>query len=310
MDLQIADDAITIVALDKYGEWDEERHNLIQRNLKEDVRVYFGRVEGASALVDSNGDTISALDGVSATVVYDEDSITFEDFQDEDGNSLDEDTYMEYVLSIQHGLIDAMLDGDYLMVHSDGTKLTAGDEEDYEDEYTAGEFYLSNGVSEDDVYEILDIVPYWNSTPVYEAFDVVLPAEICSYKNVEAYYITAPFTMGDLMHNKAIWGWTLTSDSGEPSSIEVCQAVNDVNLDEMEEIVAYRNTSEGYEYGDIAYERIDFSKTIVPNTYTYYNTLLVPFICFGLRNNDDENAVLSSLQVLYTKPSGTFGGSR
>ena len=52
--------------------------------------------------------------------------------------------------------------------------------------------------------------------------------EIILYENVEAYYITAPFTMGNLSHFKTLWSFTLSNDTKIPSELEVAYASNKI----------------------------------------------------------------------------------
>lgn len=149
-------------------------------------------------------------------------------------------------------------------------------------------------------YGCINLVRYGNQD-ITKSFK----AEIKQYENVKAYYITAPITMGNLMYNKTIWGWTLTNDSNIPSSIEVCQATNDVDFEKMTKLVDLKKTDYGHSFESFNFENVDFSKYTIPHKYTFYRPLTVPFICFGFRNNDGDNAVLCSMQIVYTIPSGS-----
>lgn len=150
--------------------------------------------------------------------------------------------------------------------------------------------------------EILNLVRY-ASQDISRNFR----AEIKEYSNVKAYYITAPFTMGNLMYNKTIWGWTLTNDTDISSSLEVCQAMNNVDFDEMTKLSDINLITRGYNFNNINFENLDFDKYIVPHKYTFYRPLNVPFICFGFRNTEGTNAVLSTMQIIYTVPNGSVG---
>lgn len=134
-------------------------------------------------------------------------------------------------------------------------------------------------------------------------------AEISKYRNVRAYYITAPHTMGDLMHNKTIWGWTLTNDTQIKSAIEICQATNDIHLEEMATIVDFNRRDYGLNLENFNVANINFDKYTIPHKYTFYRPLNVPFISFGFRNNDSSNAVLSSMQIIYTIPFASIGNN-
>lgn len=171
------------------------------------------------------------------------------------------------------------LDEEYLVKEIDFSKMT---------------FKLYND------YGCINLVRYGNQD-ITRSFK----AEIKKYENVKAYYITAPITMGNLMYNKTIWAWTLTNDSNIPSSIEVCQATNDVDFEKMTKLVDLKKTDYGHSFESFNFENVDFSKYTIPHKYTFYRPLTIPFICFGFRNNNGDNAVLCSMQIVYTIPSGS-----
>lgn len=147
----------------------------------------------------------------------------------------------------------------------------------------------------------IDIVRYGDQDTLH-----ALSGEISKYNNVHAYYISAPFTLGDLMYNKTIWSWTLTNDTELSSYVEVCEATNNIDFENMSKIVAL-NISHGYDLDNFDFNKINFSKSVVPFKYTFIRPLLVPFICFGFKNNENSNAVLCSMQIIYSKPSISFG---
>ena len=53
--------------------------------------------------------------------------------------------------------------------------------------------------------------------------------------------------------------------------------------------------------------KINFGKSVIPYKYTFIRPLLVPFICFGFKNNENSNAILCAMQINYSKPSLSFG---
>ncbi|MCK9449436.1 MAG: hypothetical protein M0Q41_10730 [Bacteroidales bacterium] len=152
--------------------------------------------------------------------------------------------------------------------------------------------------------QVLNIVRY-----AAQSMTKNFKAEIFKYRNVKAYYITSPHTMGDLMHNKTIWGWTLTNDTQIKSSIEICQATNDTHLEEMATIVDFNRRDYGLNLENFNVANINFDKYVIPHKYTFYRPLNVPFISFGFRNNDADNAVLSSMQIIYTIPFASVGNN-
>lgn len=152
--------------------------------------------------------------------------------------------------------------------------------------------------------QVLDIVRY-----AAQSMTKNFKAEISKFRNVRAYYITSPHTMGDLMHNKTIWGWTITNDTQIKSSIEICQATNDTHLEEMETIVDFNRSDYGLNLENFNVANINFDKYTIPHKYTFYRPLNVPFISFGFRNNSGDNAVLSSMQIIYTIPFPSIGNN-
>lgn len=151
-------------------------------------------------------------------------------------------------------------------------------------------------------YGEINLVRYSNQS-VKKAFK----AEIKCYSNVKAYYITAPFTLGNLMYDKTIWGWTLTNDTNIKSYVEVCQALNDLDIENMRSLVGIYKSDFGFDLNKVDFEGLNFEKYIIPHKYTFYRPLRVPFICFGFRNYEGTNCVLSSMQIIYTVPIGSVG---
>ena len=147
----------------------------------------------------------------------------------------------------------------------------------------------------------VDIVRYGDQDTLH-----ALSGEISKYSNVKAYYVSAPFTLGDLMYNKTVRSWTLTNDTKMDSYLEVCEATNDIDFEEMKKVVAL-NITHGYNLNKFAFNKINFGKSVIPYKYTFIRPLLVPFICFGFKNNENSNAVLCAMQINYSKPSLSFG---
>ena len=133
--------------------------------------------------------------------------------------------------------------------------------------------------------------------------------EIAKYDNVKAFYISAPFTLGDLIYNKTIWAWTLTNDTPLESAVETYEATNDLDFESMRKVVAL-NLTQSYNLNKFNFNRVNFGKNVVPYKYTFIRPLLVPFICFGFKNNDNTNAVLCAIQINYSKPNLSFGKGR
>ena len=204
-----------------------------------------------------------------------------------------------------------------------------------------GEYKIKNINFENCSFELhdtngkLDVIRYVNQNLLADN-----KAIITRYDKVKAYYIKAPNPLGNLMYNKTIWAWTITNDTNFESSVEVCYASNDIDFENMEKIVdltkienglslddikhlaeLYKTLSSdnmkkitdimqdkyGLNLGDISVDKMNFNRFIIPSKYTFYRPLNVPFICFGFKNSPGENAVLCTMQILYTVPLGSIG---
>lgn len=136
-------------------------------------------------------------------------------------------------------------------------------------------------------------------------------SEIRNRKNVEAFYITAPFILGSLDYFKTIWSYTLTNDSGIPSEIEISYASNKIPLVDIKKMSYISLTKEaiGISLNDLNYHKVDFDKLVVPRTYTFNRVLArQKFICFAFRNYNDTNAVLSAMSITYSLPFPSYSG--
>ncbi len=169
--------------------------------------------------------------------------------------------------------------------------------------------------------EVIDIVQY-NTQSLVSAFR----GEIIEYSNVEAFYITKPYTMGSLEYFKTVWSFTLSNDTNMPSEVQLCYASNKIPQEIMktlayvndsiskdsvatEKVLSVAKSALGLDFSILNFEKIDFDKNIAPRTYTHKRTLSnVKFLCFGFRNYNDTNAVLSSLSITYTIPYPSYSG--
>ena len=152
--------------------------------------------------------------------------------------------------------------------------------------------------------EVVDIIQYNNQT-----LSTAFKGEIIEYSNVEAFYITKPYDMGNLEYFKTIWSFTLTNDSNIPSELEVCYANNKVAYETMKTLAYVSKDVLGFDFDTFNFAKVDFDKNIVPRTYTHKRVLShVKFLCFGFKNYNDTNSVLSSLTITYTLPYPSYGG--
>lgn len=176
-----------------------------------------------------------------------------------------------------------MLVGDYEMVNVDSENYS---------------FQLN-----DETGELMNIVYYADQPTVIPFY-----GEIIERRNVAAYYITAPFTMGTLNYFKTIWQITLTNDTGKPSEYDLAIASNKIPTFDTKKIASISKAMIGTNFLDFTFNAVDFDKDVVPRTYTIQRTLgRQKFICFALKNDNNSNAILSSLSVIYTIPFPSYG---
>lgn len=134
-------------------------------------------------------------------------------------------------------------------------------------------------------------------------------AEIISYKPVESYFITKPYNMGSLDYFKTIWSWTLTNDTGIPSELEVAYANNKIPFETMRTLAKISKDQLGMDFNELNFQKVDLQKNVVPRTYTTQRILSqLKFICFGFRNFNNTNSILSSMSIIYTIPYPSYGG--
>ena len=152
--------------------------------------------------------------------------------------------------------------------------------------------------------KVINIVQY-NQQSLIKAFK----GEIIEYRNVEAFYITKPYDMGTLEYYKTVWSFTLTNDTSIPSEVELCYANNKIPYENMKTLAKISKDALGFDINTFNFEKVDFDKNIVPRTYTHKRVLpRVKFLCFGLRNTSDTNAILSSMTITYTIPYPSYSG--
>lgn len=149
----------------------------------------------------------------------------------------------------------------------------------------------------------MDIVRYGNQGTTF-----TFSGEVIERRNVVAYYITAPFTMGNLNYFKTIWQITLTNDTGNPSEYDLAVASNKIPSFDTKDIASISKAMIGLNFLDFTFKAVDFDKDVVPRTYTIQRTLgMQKFVCFALKNDNNSNAILSSLSVIYTIPFPSYG---
>ena len=152
--------------------------------------------------------------------------------------------------------------------------------------------------------EELDLVRYAD-----QLYSRAFQAEIKSYEPVPAFYITKPYTLGDLNYFKTIWQYTLTNDTNIPSELELTYASNKIPYESTKTLAKISVDKFSFSLDSFDFRKVDFDKNITPRTYT--NSRILPrqkFICFGFRNYNNTNSVLSSMSIIYSIPHASYSG--
>lgn len=152
--------------------------------------------------------------------------------------------------------------------------------------------------------EELDLVRYAD-----QLYSRAFKAEIKSYEPVTSFYITKPYTLGDLNYFKTIWQYTLTNDTNIPSELELTFASNKIPYESTKTLAKISVDKFSFSFEEMNFAKIDFDKNITPRTYTNSRILArQKFICFGFRNYNNTNSVLSSMSIIYSIPHASYSG--
>lgn len=150
----------------------------------------------------------------------------------------------------------------------------------------------------------LDLVRYAD-----QLYSRAFKAEIKSYSPVESFYITKPYTLGDLNYFKTIWQYTLTNDTNIPSELELTFASNKIPYESTKTLAKISVDKFSFNLNEMDFRKVDFDKNITPRTYTNSRILArQKFICFGFRNYNNTNSVLSSMSIIYSIPHASYSG--
>ena len=113
--------------------------------------------------------------------------------------------------------------------------------------------------------------------------------------------------MGDMMHDKTLWGYTLSNDTNIPSELELCQICNEEELIELTEISTIEKSDYELDLNKFSLTSLSFDKVDIPHKTTFYKPILVPFVCFCFKNDKGTNSVLSTLSISYSIAKKSYG---
>lgn len=266
---------------DVNGSSDYDRINFITKMIIENKVFYLNHAEGENEISAFPGSPIKEYYKKYFLKRYIDDSVIqlndcYKLYDAMTGNEID-------ISQLYRANLCCKLDGEYSIVNIDKDRCS---------------FNISQN------NKVIDLVRYANQE-VSKAFK----AEIREYSPVEAFYITKPFDMGSLDYFKTIWSWTLTNDTSIPSELDVAHVSNKIPFEKMRTLAKISKEKISFDLNDLDFRKLDLQKNIVPRTYTQQRIISqLKFICFGFRNNNNTNSVLSSMSIVYTVPFPSYGG--
>lgn len=265
------------------GEIDDELRSLLLKRISENDAVYFNKINSRENVIACQSNSI--FEQVYGKKCFLREYSDIEDFDRHLYQVIDENGEVLPVKQLYRARLCARVTREMEMTDIDVEN---------------GTFKLmSEG-------EPLDIVQY-SSQALITAFR----GEIIEYSNVEAFYITKPYTMGSVEYFKTVWSFTLTNDTNIPSEVDLCCVNNKIPYEKMKTLayITISKESMGFDMSRFNFAEMDFDKNVVSRTYTHKRILSnVKFLCFGFKNYSDSNSVLSSLSVTYTVPYPSYSG--
>lgn len=260
---------LRIVAKNAQGRFDYQRFQELLEELAFGGLFYFDKPDGGEAIVTYGDDTYCAEYYNAVRLVPTSDASPDYEAYDPDGNRVN-------VAVIQHANLCRVIDEECEVTDLDTENST---------------FKIrQNG-------RVLDVILYADQ----DMLTYSLPSEISIDEIVKSYFIAAPAVLGNVSYRKTIWAWTLSAFK-EANDLQVCQATNEENLDDMKEMAFADNVPVGLKLQDLSFLGLDLQKSVVPRKYTYYRPISVPFISFGFRSNKAVNSVLTAVSIIYSTP--------
>lgn len=268
------------------GKYNSERHSACMLSISEERDVYLNHVDGENEIGCQYGSSLSTfykkyrLKKVDTAEAGNEWAIPLNDCY----YLVDADTGAKVTISeLYRCALCYRLDKEYDVSDIDSSKQSFR--------------IYQNG-------KLIDLVRYAS-----QSLSRSFKAEIKQYLPVEAFYITKPFNMGSLDYFKTIWQWTLTNDTSLPSEMELTYASNKIPFEDMKSLSKISKDALCFDFSSANFAKLDFDKKVVPRTYTSQRILSnLKFVCFGFRNYNDTNSILSSMSVIYTVPMQSFSG--
>lgn len=130
---------------------------------------------------------------------------------------------------------------------------------------------------------------------------------------VKSYYLAAPFTAGNLCYKKAIWSYTINSDTYDENYTTIYRATDSNHIDSM--VVADMGTKflvnnaikTKYSLSDYDLRNVTYERMRVPNTFTAFRPFSVAFVVFNFKSDLPKNSVLTTVSYTFSLAKTAFG---
>lgn len=286
--IDYATNSLRIVARDANGNYDPMRAQILQEELAQSGKFYLNYADGKSAIEAISGSSLAQYYRPYTLVPTEALEDTFKMF-DSNGNEV------ELARTVTSGGQTSTI---AVLISANLCRVLDGIYDVFALNKAECSFKLSENGRE------LDIVRYGDQNLSAQSF----VCELHKHTPVYSYFIAAPSVLGDVNYRKTIWAWTLSAFK-EPNDLQVCQATNDENLENMKAFAFADNIPVGFDLADLSIMRLDFEKSAVPRKFTYFRPISVPYIAFGFKSDKAENSILTATSIVYTIPLLGWGNN-
>lgn len=137
--------------------------------------------------------------------------------------------------------------------------------------------------------------------------------ELKGLNPVKSWYLAAPFTAGTLCYKKAIWSYTINSDTYDENYTTIYRATDSNHIDSM--VMADMGTKflsnnalvTKYSLSDMDYRQVVYDRMRVPNSFTAFKPMSVAFVVFNFKSDLPKNSVLTTMDYTYSLAKTAFG---
>ncbi len=125
--------------------------------------------------------------------------------------------------------------------------------------------------------------------------------------NVNAFFVTAPYSMGAITLTKTIWQWVVANDTQLASLMDIGYFSSRKQGD-YEMVIKSTYGTRQLNFNGWNFDKIQFTNDKLPHIYSKHRTVPnVNFIRFIFKNDEDSNMVLTTLNIVYTIAQFTKG---